>query len=83
MGFVQGLAIPEENLEEILEGEVEGGCWRYRGPIVMDDSEEWLIWAQYRDWLYPEEIWAEILREKLRKTANLARMWTRKIEIDF
>ena len=70
-------------LENFGEGEVGWGCWRYRGPIVMDDSEEWLIWAQYRDWLYPEEIWMKILREKSRKTANLARMWTREIEIDF
>ena len=32
------------------ESEVGGACWRYRGPIAMDDSQEWHVWARYRDW---------------------------------
>ena len=49
----------------------------------MDDDEKWRIWAEYRDWLYPEEIGIEKMRENSRKMTNLARMWSRKIEIDF
>ena len=49
MGFVWGLAIPREKCIEIWESEVGGACWRYRGPIAMDDSQEWHVWARYRD----------------------------------
>ena len=72
----------EKILKKFVESEVGGGCWRYRGPIAMDDDEEWWIWAQYRDWLYPEEIGIAKMRENTRKMTNLARMWSRKIEID-
>ena len=31
------------------ESEVGGACWRYRGPIAMYASQEWHVWARYRD----------------------------------
>ena len=66
-------------MKKFAEGEVGGGYWRYRGPIAMDDDEEWWIWAQYRDWLYPEEIGIEKLHENIRKMKIFARIWFRKI----
>ena len=33
-----------------------GGCWRYRRPIVMDDTREGLVWAWYREWIDRRQI---------------------------
>ena len=51
----------------------------YRGPIGKGDTLESPLWAFYRDWLYREEKGPSFMREKSRKTSNLARIWSRKI----
>ena len=42
--------------EKFWMGKMGGGCWRYRGPIVMDDTREGLVWAWYREWIDRRQI---------------------------
>ena len=51
---------------------MEGGCCRYRGPIVMDDTREGLVCVRYRSWLYQEAIWTEKMHEKSHKKLDFA-----------
>ena len=53
-------------------GGIEGQKGRMRA------MERWLCGFN-RSWLYREERGPSFMREKLRKTSNLARIWSRKI----
>ena len=55
-------------------------------PIGKDDARGSPVWVFHREWAVREKKWPKWLKslvEKSRKTSNLARIWSRKIEIEF
>jgi len=60
----------EESSEEILDVDAGGGFGRKRGPLAMHSTQEWPIWARYRDWAYSRKFGSRISMKILYKHAD-------------